>query len=87
MGSVSTYAGKPVYEIILQAESNKSDIVSLKLYIAKDNYQLLFIQGTMRDGTVNDIAINGYKEGQKFPAGYFVFNKKDYPKAEIIDLR
>ena len=87
IGNVTTYSGKPVYEVILQAQSNKSDIVSLKLFIAKDSYQLLFIQGTMRDGTVNDIAISGYQAVQKFPADYFVFKKKDYPKAELIDLR
>lgn len=87
MGSTSTFGNQPIYEVILESQDKKNQMSRITLYIAKDTSRLLYIQGVMQDGTVNDIAINDYQEGQKFPAGFFVFDKKKHPTAEVIDLR
>ena len=39
------------------------------------------------DRTYNIINLSKYATDQNFPDSTFVFNKKQYPKAELIDLR
>lgn len=86
-GSLTTYKGKPIEEVKLKANQAKANISSLSLYISKINQLPLFIKATLRDGSVNDITINGYQTGLKLDDAYFKFDKKNYPSAEIIDLR
>ena len=87
MGTLTTYKGKAIYEVILTPTNTDNSMAQLNVYFDKTTYQILFIQVLLRDGTTNDITINGYKTDQKFPDGYFKFDKKKYPNAEIIDLR
>lgn len=86
-GAQTTYNSKPIYEVKLKANNAKANISYLSLYISKVNQLPVFIQATLRDGSVNDIKINGYQTGLKLDDSYFKFDKNKYPSAEIIDLR
>lgn len=87
LGTQTTYKGKSVYEVVLNALHPDNNVAQMTLYITRDTYQLLYIQATLRDGTLNDIAIENYKPNVKFAQHDFVFDKKKYPKVEVIDLR
>ena len=88
LGSVDNFRGKPVYQIILTATDRKQDLACIIVYISKDTYQPLFILLQQR-GNKNhsEITITGYKTGLDYTDNTFVFDKKQYPQAEIIDLR
>lgn len=86
-GTTSRYAGKDIYEVILTATDKRKDPAKLVLYIKRRNYQPLFIQIWQRDQTRSEIVLSDYRSGQHFSESVFVFDRKKYPNAEIIDLR
>ena len=53
----------------------------------KDTYEPVYIKLDLRDGSRNEITINSYHTGLKLPDSVFVFDKKEYQTAEVIDLR
>lgn len=87
LGSMKTYQGKSVYQVLLTATSGRSDLASVVLYIARNSYQPLSIQVRKRNGGSSTININHYRGGMKFADADFTFNKSRYSKAEIIDVR
>lgn len=86
-GKNETYNGKSAYEVILTADNKRADLQSGKLYIAKDNLQPMGFSLTEKGGNSVEVRIKSYKTGQKFDDALFVFDKKAYPTAEVIDLR
>lgn len=88
LGSVKSFGGKPVTEVVLTAINRKQDIASIILYVSPDTYQPVFILLQQRGGkNRSEITITGYKIGLNYPDTDFVFDRKQYPNAEIIDLR
>ena len=87
MGGKSSYGGKPVYEVILTAQNRKSDLQCIILYVTKDKLEPLCVSMAQRGGGSVAIRINTYQSGLSYSDNMFVFNKKDYPSAEIVDLR
>lgn len=87
IGPEKNFGNKPVYEVILTAEDKKQDLSRIVLYVTKDIYQPVRITIDQRDGSRSEITITGYQPGLKLDDSVFVFNKKQYPSAEIIDLR
>jgi outer membrane lipoprotein-sorting protein len=87
VGKKTVYAGKSVYEIILTAKNNKSDLQCVILYVTKDKLEPICISMAQRGGGSVAIRVNTYQSGLSFADSMFVFNKKDYPSAEIVDLR
>ncbi|MEG1401471.1 LolA-like putative outer membrane lipoprotein chaperone [Bacteroides sp.] len=87
LGSTKVWLGKSVYEVILTATNKQQELTHIKLYIAKDSYQPMRIDAEMRDKTRSEITITSYQAGLNYTDNLFVFNKKQYPNAEIIDLR
>lgn len=87
LGKKTSYQGKAVYEVILTSKVKGSDISTLKLYIAKQAYYPIAIIAELNNNSINEISIVKYKQGVNFADDLFVFNRKDYPQAEIIDLR
>ena len=65
----------------------KSDIVRVELQIEKFSGLPASIAVFSKNGISSTIRISKMKTGVNQPDSYFVFNEKDYPDAEIIDLR
>ena len=75
LGTVKTYGGKAVWERIT-------------LYVTKNTYEPLYILLQQRDQqTRNEITVTGYQTRLNYADSIFSFDKKQYPNAEIIDLR
>lgn len=87
LGPMKNFRGKPVYEVILTAVNRTHEPLSMRAVVAKDTYRPLFIAVEQRDKSRSEITITSYQTGQKYADTLFVFDKKQYPQAEIIDLR
>lgn len=73
------------YYITLSGKKN-SPYKSISLRLNKSNYQLTYVK-TVTAKRTTEITVNSYIKNQKFPAYEFSFNKKEFPAAEIVDLR
>lgn len=86
LGSIKNRQGKAVTEVILTATAGQ-ELSLIHLYVNPKNYQPLFMEVTLKDGTKTDIVITNYQSGLSFPDTLFWFDRSKYPTAEIIDLR
>lgn len=84
-GSRHTFKGKHGNEVVLTPRQ-KGDIQSIVLFIS-DNYQPLHITVNLANGQVQEFRIVSYKTHQPYTETTFRFNPKQYPDAEIIDMR
>lgn len=88
MGTVKTFAGKQVMEVVLTAIDRKQDLSGITLYVATDTYQPIFIQIQQRGVKMHSaITVTDYKTNLDYADANFVFDWKQYPNVEIIDLR
>ena len=88
LGTVKTYQGKAVWEVILTANDKKQELESITLYVTKSTYEPVYIQLQQRgQKTRNEITITSYQTKQNYADQVFTFDKKQYPNAEVIDLR
>lgn len=87
VGSATAFKGKPVHEVMMTATDKKQDMTSIVLYINKESNLPVYIEVELRDGTRNVITINSYRVHLDLTDSLFVFNRKEYPKVEVIDLR
>lgn len=76
-----------LYKVVLTSTSRKQELQCIIFYIAKNTFRPVRISMTQRGGDTVEIIINSYQTGQTYPDTLFVFDKKAYPKAEVIDLR
>lgn len=81
------YKGKNAYKIILISESDKQDISKIELLIQQDNFQPVSIEIRSRKGEKTQIEILSYQSKQNLSDDSFTLNTKQYPRAEVIDLR
>lgn len=84
----SELRGKNCYEITLTAKKRNKSVNVFVLNIDKDTYAPMCIR--MQDAKNSKwtrIAIHDLETGQLFTDKDFEFNTKDYPEAEVIDLR
>lgn len=79
--------GKTVYSVELIPESKKSEFS--KIYVNIDKATNLFTSIKMFDknGFNNELIVNKIQSKTNLPENTFTFNKSEYPKVEIIDLR
>ena len=88
LGTVNTFQGKPVTQVILTAIDRKQELACIVLYIAKDTYQPLYILLQQKNlKSRSEVFINSYRAGLNYADSNFVFDRKQYPNAEVIDLR
>ncbi|MCD8184210.1 MAG: hypothetical protein LUE99_15290 [Bacteroides sp.] len=76
------------YKIVMTATKRTQDMLCIILYVDKKTLRPLkisMVQRGSKDAVV--VAINSYQPGQNYPDAFFVFDKKDYPTAEVVDLR
>jgi Outer membrane lipoprotein-sorting protein len=79
--------GKSVEVVDLVPVNTKKEIEKITVQIDKNQHTLtsIFIQNKNQSSQL--ITIKNYKSGLNHADNLFVFNKKQYPKAEVIDLR
>lgn len=77
---------KDYFEVVLTSTNTKNSIQKAIIRIDRFNYQPKYI---MMGGSKADleIKVTSYKKGKKQADSVFRFNKKNYPNADIIDLR
>lgn len=59
---------------------------TIVVHLNKSNYQLTYAKMVSAKRTI-EISVNSYSKNLKFPASDFSFSKREYPNAEIVDLR
>lgn len=80
--------GQAIWEVVLTAKDKAQDLERITLYVTKEGYEPLYILLQQRaHPTRNAITVTGYQTGQKYADTLFTFDRKQYPSAEIIDLR
>lgn len=87
MGAENVFRGKPVYEVILTATNKKQALSHLTLYVTKEGYQPVNVIVESSNGNKSEITVTTYQAGLTYADAMFVFTKKQYPHAEVIDLR
>lgn len=79
--------GKTVLEIELNAQNKKNELKKVIVYVNKSDNTFAKIILYDSNNMENTLIINSYKSNKLLTDSFFVFNKKEYPDAEIIDLR
>ncbi|MEY8687022.1 LolA-like putative outer membrane lipoprotein chaperone [Bacteroides sp. AN502(2024)] len=88
LGGTKTYRGKAVWEVVLTAGNQKQELEQITLWVTKDTYEPLYILLRQRGRqTRNEITITSYQTNQNYADRVFMFDKRQYPNAEVIDLR
>ena len=87
MGAQSTYKGKSVYEVTLTAEDFDRQWANLTLYIDRTTLLPLYIKLKEAGKDYHVITIDNYRQGMGWKKSHFTFDPKQYPDAEVIDLR
>lgn len=88
LGKIGGSQDDKVYKIVMTATKRSQEMQCLILYVEKDTLRPLkvsMVQRGNKDAVV--VSINTYQTGQSYPDDLFVFDKKAYPTAEVIDLR
>lgn len=78
--------GKAAYDIELQPKK-RGDIVRVALQIEKFSSLPASIAVYSKNGISSTIRIHKMETGVNQPDSYFVFNQKNYPQVDVIDLR
>lgn len=85
-GTLSSYRGQPVAEIVLTAQVKHPTFNKVILYVDKQTSLPVFIRAEQAKNRT-EIVITSFRKGLNLSPSEFVFNHKSYPQAEIIDLR
>lgn len=78
--------GKTIQKIELTPQKKKADISKIVVEIDKATNTFSSISITDKSGLNNTLVIKKYKP-ESLVEAIFIFNKNEYPKAEIVDLR
>lgn len=87
LGKVENPQLKSFYKLVLTATDRKQDLQCIILYVTKDAFRPARISMAQRGGETALVIIDSYQTGENYPDSLFVFDKKAYPTAEMIDLR
>lgn len=79
--------GKAVYAVELIPENKKSEFRKIEVNIDKATGLFTSIKLFGKDGFENELVVNRIQTKTNLPESTFTFNKNEYPKIEIIDLR
>jgi outer membrane lipoprotein-sorting protein len=79
--------GKLVYSVDLIPESKKTDFKKMTINIDKANSLFTSIKVYGKDGITNHLIIKKLQTGSNFTDKTFIFNPKEYPNVEVVDLR
>ena len=76
------------YKVVMNATKRSQDIQCIILYIEKGSFRplkLSMVQRGSKDAAV--VFITSYQTGKNYDDSLFVFDRKAYPTAELVDLR
>lgn len=79
--------GKTVYVVDMIPESSKSEYTKMSINIDKTTNLFTSIRLFGKNNINNHLIIKNLQTKTNLTDNTFVFNKKEYPKVEIIDLR
>lgn len=79
--------GRELTIIELAPKDKKKNYFKIKLYIEKNNQQIVKSVIFDKNGSIHTYAITNQIPNIKFEDGYFTFNPKKYPGVEINDMR
>ncbi len=79
--------GKSVYVVELTPEKKKAEIIKITVTIDKTSNLFTSITVVNKTGLENTLSINKMQTGVSLSDATFVFNKKNYPGVDVIDLR
>lgn len=79
--------GKSLYEVELIPQKKGGDFTKIAVLIDKANNIFSKITVTDKAGIENILTIKSYQAGSNLTDNVFQFNKKDFPRAEVVDLR
>lgn len=82
-----TVRGKTVYEVEMTPQKKNDDIRKIVVQIDKVNNIFSSITMIDRSGNQNILTVTSLQTKANIPESRFVFEKKEYPQSEIIDLR
>lgn len=80
-------AGRAVYEVELTPQKKGMEFTKVIVEVDKVNNTFSKITAIDKSGIENILSIKSYQTGTNISDATFQFNKKDYPRAEIVDLR
>lgn len=82
---MTTSTASNSYEVHLKAQNNKRTIQEMYITVDKKTYVPLTVKMRQQKAWTT-ISISNFK-GVNQPASLFVFNSKEFPGAEVVDLR
>ena len=88
VAKIGNASDNTTYKVVMTATKRSQDIQCLILYIEKGSFRplrLSMVQRGSKDAVV--VFINSYQTGKSYDDSLFVFDKRAFPTAEIIDLR
>lgn len=83
----TTYGGRACHEVRLRAQRAGQDIREMRIVIDKSDYTPYSVRVKQKNGNWTRIRVNKLATGKQWPATFFQFNPKDFPNAEVVDLR
>ncbi|OAV63861.1 Outer membrane lipoprotein-sorting protein [Bacteroidales bacterium Barb6] len=85
-GESTAANGKTAYDVELTPKK-KGDIVKVSLQIEKYSFLPARISVESKNGGLTTVQIKSFTAGLNQPDSFFVFDGKQFPDAEVIDLR
>jgi outer membrane lipoprotein-sorting protein len=87
LGETVKEGGRELTIIELAPKDKKKNYFKIKLYVEKNNQQIIKTVIFDKNGSVHTYSITNQIPNIKFDDGYFTFNAKKYPNVEINDMR
>jgi len=82
-----TEGGRMVLKVILSPKNKQETVQSIVASFDKVTLRPVSISITNKDKSGSTISIPTYQTGQNYADSLFVFQQKNYPNTEVIDLR
>jgi len=79
--------GKKLLKVEMRPANKNESIQNIIAFFDKTNYRPVSILITNKDKSGSRIRIPTYLTGQSYPDALFIFQQKEFPNTEVIDLR
>ena len=78
---------KNMYCIQMTPLKKNTGVGGYQIFIDKQSYHISSILILNKNGNKTTISVTKYQSGLSIADNIFIFNKKDFPRAEVVDLR